>query len=261
LHALTPHPPRAPSSDTDRTTLEASLDRPIQLDICRRATWQEYISPLLVQPSPHHQQQQPRAPTMPGRELEWLSNIEIMTHSPYIRPLWASPQFSFGTFVQQDEQQQQQQSPDETTPVTRIEVHRDGVVMMAPLAVVTPASAVAIGTGGGGSAGQGLAEEMRGGGYDSVQFYSPRAVGNGAPEPRLADGSLPGAETLRSKPISLSHSSLLLLTIYPTHLHRQDARCYVNTNPSTRCSCARGRRCTISEAACCCCGGCSGGDR
>src|SRR5262245_40026237 len=29
---------------------------------------------------------------------EWLSNVEICTHSPLLRPLWANPQFTFKTF-------------------------------------------------------------------------------------------------------------------------------------------------------------------
>lgn len=31
-------------------------------------------------------------------ESYWLSNVEILTHSPQIRPLWAHPQFTFKIF-------------------------------------------------------------------------------------------------------------------------------------------------------------------
>ena len=31
-------------------------------------------------------------------ESNWLSSVEILTHSPHLRPLWVVPQFSFKTF-------------------------------------------------------------------------------------------------------------------------------------------------------------------
>jgi hypothetical protein len=154
LHTLSAHAPRSPASDADRTQLEVTLERPAQWDVCRRVTWPEYFAPALTQPLPDPQPQPMTA--RPLQDPSWLSSIEISTHSPFIRPLWASPQITFGTL-----QRSAQTQTDEKTAFAPVEVHRDGVVMMT-----TSASAAAASTGTGTAAA--TMRETVGEGFDSV---------------------------------------------------------------------------------------------
>jgi hypothetical protein len=52
----------------------------------------------------------------------WLSNVEIMTHSPHLRPLWASPQFTFKTY----------RSINETVEMKEIKKPTDGNDITSP---------------------------------------------------------------------------------------------------------------------------------
>jgi hypothetical protein len=42
------------------------------------------------------------APNLLSVPCRWLSNVEITTHMPHDRPLWAGPQFTFKTFQKPD---------------------------------------------------------------------------------------------------------------------------------------------------------------
>jgi len=92
---LLPHPPVQPS-DLDPKTLMLDTEPTFYWDTCRRSSWAQFLMRLKT-----------RKPTnssmgdqIAGEEDEprWLANIEICTHTPYYRPLWAGPQFTFKTF-------------------------------------------------------------------------------------------------------------------------------------------------------------------
>lgn len=91
-YKLKPHRPR-PDSDLDPDTLQLDVEPVIEWDICRRTKWPELQTPIIPNKLMNDVKNDEKSV-----EPRWLSNVEICTHSPYLRPLWATPQFTFKTF-------------------------------------------------------------------------------------------------------------------------------------------------------------------
>eukprot|EP01119_Soliformovum_irregulare_P018503 TRINITY_DN5696_c0_g1_i6.p1 TRINITY_DN5696_c0_g1~~TRINITY_DN5696_c0_g1_i6.p1 ORF type:complete len:661 (-),score=173.81 TRINITY_DN5696_c0_g1_i6:376-2358(-) len=84
-YQLGPH--AGPPTDTaDPPPLNLDCKALIEWDVSRRSKWHEVPAEISEKEVP-----------MMKPVGNWLSNVEISTHTPLLRPLWASPQFTFKT--------------------------------------------------------------------------------------------------------------------------------------------------------------------
>lgn len=74
--------------------LQLTVEPLVEWDVCRRTKWNEVV---LQNPSEHSNDIISNT-SVENKSMNWLANVEINTHSPLLRPLWASPQFAFKTF-------------------------------------------------------------------------------------------------------------------------------------------------------------------
>eukprot|EP01117_Protostelium_nocturnum_P009683 TRINITY_DN3459_c0_g1_i4.p1 TRINITY_DN3459_c0_g1~~TRINITY_DN3459_c0_g1_i4.p1 ORF type:complete len:637 (+),score=100.50 TRINITY_DN3459_c0_g1_i4:166-2076(+) len=126
-HQLKPSHP-SPAPEQDPTVLQLMVEPIIEWDVGRRTKWPELPFSLPQSDSKASNQMKPlvniekkdEKSTKLEPESQWLSSVEICTHSPHLRPLWASPQFAFKTF-----QQDHVENPNvyfEQAPTKKVEV-------------------------------------------------------------------------------------------------------------------------------------------
>lgn len=119
---LRPHGP-APGPDVDPKTLQLTVEPTFYWDVCRRSSWPQLLTrvkskkaePADGQPTAKPKEKSSKDPRYSHRHrlpavlraglhtsislsFSWLSNVEICTHTPHFRPLWAGPQFTFKTY-------------------------------------------------------------------------------------------------------------------------------------------------------------------
>jgi len=85
-YQLKPHPPLH-NSDVDPSTLQLQVEPVLEWDVCRCSQWNPIADKRLLVISEEFSQV--------NKDRNWLANVEIQTHSPLLRPLWANQQFSF----------------------------------------------------------------------------------------------------------------------------------------------------------------------
>jgi hypothetical protein len=115
--------------------VELSVEPLIEWDICRKTKWPELQSPLFSKDTAALQQKKDNHSASASKQEQfeslWLSNVEICTHNPHLRPLWATPQFTFKTFQTQKSEGAESEDQyvfNESIPTRKIEVrHNDPV--------------------------------------------------------------------------------------------------------------------------------------
>eukprot|EP00026_Physarum_polycephalum_P001335 Phypoly_transcript_01336.p1 GENE.Phypoly_transcript_01336~~Phypoly_transcript_01336.p1 ORF type:complete len:1082 (+),score=210.12 Phypoly_transcript_01336:99-3344(+) len=94
LYQLIPHPPTQP--ELDPLCLELAISAMSEADVCRRTKWPEFRQSVK---DTTDKDKEPLYPVLQEKDMKWLSNVEISTHSPHLRLLWIGcPQFSFRTY-------------------------------------------------------------------------------------------------------------------------------------------------------------------
>jgi len=123
-YQLKPHGPQ-PGGDVDPATLQLTVEPLVEWDVCRKTKWPEL--PWEPPKESQYKYEQPQE-----GEDKWLSNIEISNHSPLLRPLWASPQFTFKTFqplkshhIQEEPESKNHYLFYENTPTRKVEVRHN----------------------------------------------------------------------------------------------------------------------------------------
>ena len=107
-------------------SLELNVDATYEWDVARHTKWSEIQTP-------YQKINNNKEEDIDKKDKEndiWLSQVEILTHSPYLRPLWASPQFTFKTFkdLQIDQPISLHGLKYESLPTCKIEVlHNDPI--------------------------------------------------------------------------------------------------------------------------------------
>lgn len=82
------------SLDADPNMLQLTVEPLVEWDVCRKTKWNE----VLLQNTSEKTYDTISNKQVENKTMNWLANVEINTHSPLLRPLWASPQFAFKTF-------------------------------------------------------------------------------------------------------------------------------------------------------------------
>eukprot|EP01113_Clastostelium_recurvatum_P020672 TRINITY_DN2446_c0_g1_i2.p1 TRINITY_DN2446_c0_g1~~TRINITY_DN2446_c0_g1_i2.p1 ORF type:complete len:1025 (+),score=298.39 TRINITY_DN2446_c0_g1_i2:247-3321(+) len=91
MYHLQPH---AGSDPADPNALHLGVVPITEWEVARKPRWAEFRTPIITPEVNAH----PASTTEAGGETLWLANVEITTHTPHLRPLWAGPQFTFKTF-------------------------------------------------------------------------------------------------------------------------------------------------------------------
>lgn len=95
---LRPHGP-APGPDVDPKTLQLTVEPTFYWDVCRRSSWPQLLTRVKSKKAePADGQPTTKPKEKSSKDPSWLSNVEICTHTPHFRPLWAGPQFTFKTY-------------------------------------------------------------------------------------------------------------------------------------------------------------------
>ncbi len=82
--------------------MEGTAESTVEWDVCRRTKWAELLPSFQLDKGLKEMKD-----LKTGEE--WLGQVEINTHDPNLRPLWANPQFNIQTF-------QLKESPKGTLP-------------------------------------------------------------------------------------------------------------------------------------------------
>ncbi|KAL6064695.1 BCAS3 domain-containing protein [Balamuthia mandrillaris] len=94
-YKLLPHGPTQP--DMDPKSLLLTSEPLFYWDVSRRSSWPQYLK------RPRAKDNLPSLGQSPSKNINrWLANVEICTHTPHYRPLWAGPQFTFKTFTKRN---------------------------------------------------------------------------------------------------------------------------------------------------------------
>ncbi|PRP76066.1 hypothetical protein PROFUN_01782 [Planoprotostelium fungivorum] len=99
-YRLKPQAP-PPGSEQDPTAVMLGVDGVVKWDLCRRTKQSEQVWSTEWMKEEKREKEEGRKEYKEGEYVGWLSEVEIFTHSPHLRPLWASPQFSFKIFQNQ----------------------------------------------------------------------------------------------------------------------------------------------------------------
>eukprot|EP00727_Mastigamoeba_balamuthi_P012994 m51a1_g8317 hypothetical protein (855) ;mRNA; r:113413-116592 len=132
----------------DATVLAVAVRRVGQWDVCRKSTWAEFCSPAFAEQAAAGTPSPPLASAQ-GSNDGWLSNVEIVTHASFAKPIWASPLFTFHAFAGPEFEPRPDNGAaapqeaagddgaaaatacDEATPTRRVEVHREAPALTA----------------------------------------------------------------------------------------------------------------------------------
>eukprot|EP01114_Cavostelium_apophysatum_P014619 TRINITY_DN3834_c0_g1_i3.p1 TRINITY_DN3834_c0_g1~~TRINITY_DN3834_c0_g1_i3.p1 ORF type:complete len:627 (-),score=105.11 TRINITY_DN3834_c0_g1_i3:115-1995(-) len=125
-HQMKPHAPPG-DSEVDPTSLLLAAEPLIEWDVCRKTKWVEVMPTFSAEKNVEVARVE-----SPG-QMNWLGNVEINTHNPYLRPVWTSPQFTFKMYQTHEEKiRKSKENEDgalpycfyENTPTRKIDVQR-----------------------------------------------------------------------------------------------------------------------------------------